>query len=58
MPSFDGEPSLDELLAEPIIQAVMESDHVAPRDVRRLLRDARDRRGHRRKLEEPASNPC
>lgn len=41
---FAGEPTLTELLSEPIIQAMMHSDSVAPGDVCRLLRGARQGR--------------
>jgi hypothetical protein len=39
-----GEPMLTEMLAEPIVQAMMESDGIEACEVRRLLRDARDNR--------------
>ncbi len=44
MPSFDGEPTLKDLLSDPIVQAVMQSDRVEPDDICRLLRAARDSR--------------
>lgn len=49
---FAGEPTLTELLAEPIIQAMMHSDSVAPGEVCRLLRGAREGR-----LPPPQRNP-
>lgn len=37
------EPTLDELLSEPIILTVMERDGVRSADIRRLLQEVRDR---------------
>lgn len=51
---FAGEPTLTELLAEPIVQAMMHSDCVEPRDLRRLLRDARDGRFPTRRIDADA----
>jgi hypothetical protein len=34
------EPTLDEMLSDSIIQAVMQADHVDPRTVRRTMRQA------------------
>jgi hypothetical protein len=35
-----GEPGLDEIFADPIVKALMSSDHVARVDVERLLQSA------------------
>lgn len=39
------EPALDEILTDPVTQAVMASDGVAAEDVKTLLEDARRRYG-------------
>lgn len=41
---FFDEPTLKDLLSDPIVQAIMQSDKVKPRDLCRLLRDARNSR--------------
>jgi hypothetical protein len=37
------EPPLDEMLDDPVVQLIMQADHVPPADVRRLLETARSR---------------
>lgn len=41
---FGGEPSLAEMLADPVVQAVMSVDHVTPREIKQLMQETR---GHR-----------
>lgn len=41
---FGGEPSLSEMLADPVIQAMMSVDHVTAGEIERLMREARTRR--------------
>ncbi len=36
---FAGEPTLDDTLADPIVQAMMKRDDVQPEGLRRFLRD-------------------
>ena len=43
-PRFSGEPSLLEILADPVVQAMMSVDRVTAREVRRLMAETRDRR--------------
>lgn len=43
MQRFVGEPMLEDLLSDPIMVAVMQSDNVDPRDLCRLMREARNR---------------
>jgi hypothetical protein len=40
---MQNDPTLDELLAEPIVRMLMASDRVSAREVRRLMEDARRR---------------
>ena len=42
---FAGEPALDDVFADPIVQAVMRVDGLAEADLRRTLCEARGRRG-------------
>lgn len=44
MLKFTGEPTLDDLLSEPIVQAVMRSDSVERRDLCRLMAETRTSR--------------
>jgi hypothetical protein len=37
----NGEPGLDEMLADPIVKSLMSSDHVARADVERLLQSTK-----------------
>jgi hypothetical protein len=37
------EPPLDEMLDDPVVQLIMQADHVPPADVRRLLESAQRR---------------
>jgi hypothetical protein len=37
----NGEPGLDEMLADPIVQSLMSSDHVARADIERVLQSAK-----------------
>jgi hypothetical protein len=41
---FGGEPSLAEMLADPVVQAVMTVDHVTAGDIERLMWETRERR--------------
>lgn len=41
---FGGEPSLKEMLADPVVQAVMSVDHVTAGDIQRLIWETRERR--------------
>ncbi len=41
---FGGEPSLAEMLADPVVQAVMSVDHVTASDIPRLMSATRERR--------------
>ncbi|HEY7689245.1 MAG TPA: hypothetical protein VH835_11150 [Dongiaceae bacterium] len=41
---FAGEPSLTEMLADPVVQAVMSVDHVTPREIKRLMVETKGRR--------------
>jgi hypothetical protein len=41
---FGGEPSLKEMLADPVVQAVMSVDHVTAGDIQRLMWETRERR--------------
>jgi hypothetical protein len=41
---FGGEPSLEEMLADPVIQTMMSVDHVTAGDIEHLMLDARERR--------------
>ena len=41
---FGGEPSLAEMLADPVVQAVMSVDHVTAGDIERLMSATRERR--------------
>jgi hypothetical protein len=43
-PRFGGEPSLLEILADPVVQAMMSVDRVTACEVRRLMEETRDRR--------------
>ena len=43
-PRFGGEPSLTEMLADPVVQAMMSVDRVSAREVKQLMAEARDRR--------------
>ena len=43
---MEREATLDELLAEPAVIALMDRDGVDPEAVRRLITDLRDRRGY------------
>ncbi|PDT77497.1 hypothetical protein [Sinorhizobium sp. BJ1] len=47
MPPTSLEPTLEEILADPIIQLVMRRDNVVADDVRRVIYDARE--AHRRR---------
>jgi hypothetical protein len=40
---FDGEPSLMETLADPVVKAIMRADHVEPRRLEMSLREVADR---------------
>lgn len=42
------QPTLEEMLADPIIQLMMERDHIAADDVRRVIREARE--AHRERV--------
>ena len=42
---FSGEPTLEDVFADPIIQAVMRVDGLAEADLRRTLCEARGRHG-------------
>lgn len=44
----DPQPTLEEMLADPIIQQMMERDHIAADDVRRVIREARE--AHRERV--------
>ncbi|HVR64994.1 MAG TPA: hypothetical protein VMT98_00010 [Verrucomicrobiae bacterium] len=41
---FGGEPSLAEMLADPVVQAVMSVDHVTAGDIHELMSATRERR--------------
>lgn len=41
---FGGEPSLAEMLADPVVQAVMSVDHVTAGDIKQLMVETRERR--------------
>ncbi|MFM9841991.1 MAG: hypothetical protein ACKVOI_03380 [Dongiaceae bacterium] len=41
---FGGEPSLKEMLADPVVQAIMSVDHVTAGDIERLMSATRERR--------------
>jgi len=41
---FGGEPKLSEMLADPVIQAMMSVDHVTAGDIERLMQETRTRR--------------
>jgi hypothetical protein len=41
---FGGEPNLKEMLADPVVQAVMSVDHVTAGDIKRLIWETRERR--------------
>jgi hypothetical protein len=41
---FGGEPSLAEMLADPVVQAVMSVDRVTAGDIERLMVETRERR--------------
>lgn len=47
---LDGEPTIDEVMADPIVHLMMRSDGVAPEDVWGIVRTVsaylRERRGH------------
>jgi hypothetical protein len=45
MKGKEREPALDEILTDPVTQAVMASDGVAAKDIKTLLEDARRRYG-------------
>jgi hypothetical protein len=45
---FDGEPTLDELLSDPVIVALMERDGIAASDLRELLAAMEKARQNRR----------
>lgn len=49
----EREPALDDILTDPVTQAVMASDGVAAKDVKTLLEDARRRYGS-----EPSRTRC
>jgi len=41
---FGGEPSLAEMLADPVVQAMMTVDHVTAGEIKRLMEEKRGRR--------------
>jgi len=41
---FGGEPSLAEMLADPVVQAMMSVDHVTAGEIKRLMEEKRGRR--------------
>jgi hypothetical protein len=41
---FGGEPSLAEMLADPVVQAVMSVDHVTAGEIKQLMQETRGRR--------------
>ena len=43
-PRFGGEPPLAEILADPVVQAMMSVDHVTASDIKRLMQEKRERR--------------
>jgi hypothetical protein len=45
---FGGEPSLAEMLADPVVQAIMSVDHVTSGDIERLMLETRERLEDRR----------
>ncbi|AZO12737.1 MULTISPECIES: hypothetical protein [unclassified Mesorhizobium] len=50
--------TLDELLNDPIIQLVMERDHVKPAELRRLLERARDRAADDSRIDQAVVPPA
>ncbi|CDX11933.1 conserved hypothetical protein [Mesorhizobium sp. ORS 3324] len=50
--------TLDELLNDPIIQLVMERDHVKPAELRMLLERARDRATDESRADQPIVPPA
>ncbi len=38
MRTYDREPTLDELLVDPVVRTVMARDHVTPEEIRELFR--------------------
>ena len=50
--------TLDELLNDPMIQLVMERDHVRPAELRMLLERARDRAADETRADLPAMPPA
>ena len=52
--SFSHAPTVDELLADGLIQAVMQADHVEPNELRALLGGVAGRIARRRQSEQKA----
>ncbi|PBC04922.1 hypothetical protein [Mesorhizobium sp. WSM3860] len=50
--------TLDELLNDPMIQLVMERDHVRPAELRMLLEQVRDRAETHRRIDHPVVPPA
>jgi hypothetical protein len=50
--SLNHGPTVDELLADGLVQAVMQADHVEPAELRRLLGGVADRIARRRQTEQ------
>jgi hypothetical protein len=55
--SFSRAPTIDELLADGLVQAVMRADHVEPRQLKTLLNDIAGRIARRRESEWQAARP-
>ena len=55
--SFSRSPTIDELLADGLVQAVMRADHVEPGQLRTLLNGVAGRIARRRESEWKAARP-